>query len=43
MDVFYFSEFENFILLFCTTDAYTGFQWVTALISEKADSVISHY
>ena len=43
MDVFYFSEIEKLILLLWTIDVYSGFQWVTALSSEKADSVIAHY
>ncbi|ERE82961.1 sorting nexin-6-like protein [Cricetulus griseus] len=42
MDVFHFTEFGNFKYVHHTIDTFTGFQWATALTSEKADSVITH-
>jgi hypothetical protein len=40
MDVFNFTEFGNLKYVHHTID--TGFQWATALSSEKADSVITY-
>ena len=42
MDVFHFAEFGNLKYVHHTIDTFSGFQWATALISEKADSVITH-
>lgn len=42
MDIFYLTEFGNLKLIHHTTDAYSGFQWASALSSEKDDSVITH-
>ena len=42
MDVFHFVEFGKLRYLHNTIDLYSGFQWATALSSEKADSVITH-
>lgn len=41
MDVFHFAEFGKLKYVYHTTDTYSGFQWATALSSEKADSVIT--
>ena len=40
MDVFHFTEFGNLRYVHHTIDTFSGFQWATALSSEKADSVI---
>ncbi|ERE71793.1 Pol polyprotein [Cricetulus griseus] len=42
MDVFHFTEFGNLKYVHHTIDTFTGFQWATALNSEKADSIITH-
>lgn len=42
MDVFHFIEFGKLRYVHHTIDTYSGFQWTTALASEKADSVITH-
>ena len=42
MDVFHFMEFSKLKYVHHTIDTYSGFQWATALSSEKADSVITH-
>ena len=42
MDVFHFMEFGKLKYVHHTIDTYSGFQWATALSSEKADSVITH-
>ena len=42
MDVFHFTEFGKLKYVHHTIDTYSGFQWATALPSEKADSVITH-
>ncbi|KAL6087818.1 hypothetical protein STEG23_024848 [Scotinomys teguina] len=42
MDVFHFAEFGKLKYVHHTIDTYSGFQWATALSSEKADSVIMH-
>ena len=42
MDVFHFAEFGKLKYIQHTIDTYSGFQWATALSSEKADSVITH-
>ncbi|KAL6058684.1 hypothetical protein STEG23_035833 [Scotinomys teguina] len=42
MDVFHFAEFGKLKYVHHTIDTYSGFQWATALSSEKADSVITH-
>ncbi|KAL6084245.1 hypothetical protein STEG23_037991, partial [Scotinomys teguina] len=42
MDVFPFAEFGKLKYVHHTIDTYSGFQWATALSSEKADSVITH-
>ena len=42
MDVFHFMEFRKLKDVHHTIDTYSGFQWATALSSEKADSVITH-
>ena len=42
MDVFHFLEFGKLKYVHHTIDTYSGFQWATALSSEKADSVITH-
>ena len=42
MDVFHFIEFGKLRYVHHTIDTYSGFQWATALASEKADSVITH-
>ena len=42
MDVFHFMEFGKLKYVYHTIDTYSGFQWATALTSEKADSVITH-
>ncbi|MBV2133725.1 DDE-type integrase/transposase/recombinase [Pseudomonas sp. MAP12] len=42
MDVFHFAEFGNLKYVHHTIDTFSGFQWATALNSEKADSVITH-
>ena len=43
MDVFHFIVFSKLRYLHHTTDMYSGFQRATALASEKADSVITHF
>jgi hypothetical protein len=43
MMYFIFQNLKNYILLLYTIDVYSLFQWVIALGSEKADSVIAHY
>jgi transposase InsO family protein len=43
MDVFHFIEFGKWKYVHHTIDTYSGFQWPTALASEKADSVITHF
>ncbi|KAL6080845.1 hypothetical protein STEG23_037091, partial [Scotinomys teguina] len=42
MDVFHFAEFGKLKYVHHTIDTYSGFQWATALSSEKAHSVIMH-
>ena len=42
MDVFHFTEFGKLKYVHHTIDNYSGFQWATALSSEKADLVITH-
>ncbi|KAL6043129.1 hypothetical protein STEG23_019310, partial [Scotinomys teguina] len=42
MDVFHFAEFGKLKYVHHTIDTYSGFHWVTALSSEKADSVLMH-
>ena len=42
MDVFHFTGFGNLRYVHHTIDTLSGFQWATALSSEKADSVITH-
>ena len=42
MNVFHFVEFGKLKYVHHTIDTYSGFQWATALSSEKADSVITH-
>ena len=42
MDVFHLAEFGNLKYVHHTIDTFSGFQWATALSSEKADSVITH-
>ncbi|KAL6045669.1 hypothetical protein STEG23_015755 [Scotinomys teguina] len=42
MDVFHFAEFGKLKYVHHTIDTYSGFQWATALSSEKVDSVITH-
>ena len=42
MDVFHFVEFGKLKYVHHTIDTYSGFQWATALSSEKADLVITH-
>ncbi|KAL6030846.1 hypothetical protein STEG23_024726 [Scotinomys teguina] len=42
MDVFHFAEFGKLKYVHHTIHTYSGFQWATALSSEKADSVIKH-
>ena len=42
MDIFPFTEFGNMIHVNHTSNTFSGFQWATALNSEKADSVITH-
>ena len=40
--LFQYAEFEKLKFLYHSIDSYLGFQWSTALSSEKADSVITH-
>ena len=42
MDVFHFAEFGKLKYVHHIIDTYSGFQWATALSSEKAVSVITH-
>ena len=42
MHTFHFAEFGKLKYVCHTIDRYAGFQWATALSSEKADSVIMH-
>ena len=42
MDVFHFTEFGKLKYVHHTIDMYSGFQWATALSSEKVDLVITH-
>ena len=42
MDVFHFAEFGKLKYVHHTIGTYSGFQWATALSSEKTDSVITH-
>ena len=42
MDVFHFMEFGKLKYVHHTIDTYSGFQWATALSSEKADLVRIH-
>jgi transposase InsO family protein len=42
MGVFHFTEFGKLKYVHHTIDTHSGFQWATALASEKADSVITH-
>ena len=42
MEVFHITEFGKLKYVHHTIDTYSGFQWATALSSEKADSVIMH-
>jgi hypothetical protein len=41
-DIFHFTEFRKLKYVHHTIDTHSGFQWATALASEKADSVITH-
>ena len=41
MDVFHFVEFGKLKYVYHGIDTYSGFQWATALSSEKADLVIT--
>lgn len=43
MDVFRFLEFGKQRYIHHTIDMYSGFQWVAALSSEKADCVLHTY
>lgn len=40
IDIFHFAEFEEQKYIQQTIDMYAGFQWATALISERVDCVI---
>lgn len=40
--MFHFIEFGKLKCVYHTIHTYSGFQWATALTSEKADSVITH-
>ena len=40
MDVFHFVEFGKLKYVHHTIDTFSGFQWATALSSEKADSLL---
>lgn len=42
MDVSHFAEFGKERYIHHTIDTYLGFQWATALSSEKADCVVTH-
>ena len=42
MHMLHFAEFGKLKYVCHTIDRYAGFQWATALSSEKADSVITH-
>ena len=42
MDVFHFTEFGKVKYVHHTINTYSGFKQATALVSEKADSVIKH-
>ena len=42
MYVFHFAEFGKQTYIHHTIDTFSGFQWATALSSEKADCVITH-
>ena len=42
MYVFHFPEFGKLNYVHHSIDTYSGFQWATALSSEKANSVIMH-
>ena len=42
MDVFHFTEFGKLKYVHHTIDTYSEFQWATALVPEKTDSVITH-
>ena len=42
MNMFYFVESEKLKYVQHTIDTYSGFQWASALSSEKADIVIVH-
>ena len=43
MDVFHFTVFDKLNYVHHTIDTYSGFSWATALVSEKADLVITHF
>lgn len=43
MDVFPFAKFGKLKYVHQTIDTYSGFQWATALSSERAVSVITHF
>lgn len=43
MDVSHFTEFGKQRYIHHTIDKYLGFQWATALSSEKTDCVVTHY
>lgn len=40
--MFYFTEFGKLNYMHHTTGTYSGFQWTTALASEKGDSIITY-
>ena len=42
MDVFHFADFGKLKYVHHNIDTYSGFQWATALSSEKAYSVVSY-
>ena len=42
MDLFHFAEFGKLKYRCHAINTYSGFQWATALSSEKTDSVITH-
>ena len=42
MNFFHFTEFGKLKYVHHTIDTHSGFQWATALASEKSDSVITH-
>lgn len=42
MEVFHFVQFGKLKYVYHTIAIYSGFQWATALSSERADSVITY-